>query len=103
MADKTTFFETATIDYFLRPGATAPTRPTAINVGLASAASDTEAGTLTELSYSGYTRQAAGFGASVNNGGAQRTSNAGVIEFPAIVGGPISASHWVIFDQASNA
>jgi hypothetical protein len=32
--EKTNYFETAVIDYFLRPGATAPTRPTSVKVGL---------------------------------------------------------------------
>jgi hypothetical protein len=82
----TTYLEKAQIDYFLRPGATAPTRPTSVKVGLLTAITDAEAGTVTEAAYAGYAAQDAGFGASANNGGLERTSNAAQIDFPAVVG-----------------
>jgi hypothetical protein len=86
--EKTNYFETAVIDYFLRPGAGAPTRPTSVKVGLLVAITDAEAGTVTEASYAGYAAMDCGFGASADNGGAQRTSNAAQIDFTAIPAGP---------------
>lgn len=87
--EKTTAFEKDVIDYFLRPGASAPPRPTSIKVMLLTAITDAEAGTVTEASYSGYAAQDAGYGASSDNGGAERTSNAATIDFPAIVGADV--------------
>lgn len=88
--EKTTAFEKDVIDYFLRPGATAPTRPTSIKVGLLVTITDAEAGTVTEASYSGYAAQDVGYVASADNGGAERTSNASIIDFPAIVGADVT-------------
>lgn len=87
--DKTNAFETDVIDYFLRPGAAAPPRPTSIKVALLTVITDTEVGTVTEAAYAGYAAQDVGYGASADNGGTQRTSNAAIIEFPPIVGADV--------------
>jgi hypothetical protein len=100
--EKTTYFETAVIDYFLRPGAAAPTRPTSVKVGLLVAITDAEAGTVTEASYVGYAAQDCGYGASADNGGAQRTSNAGTIDFPAIAGADVIVVGAGIQDHLGN-
>jgi hypothetical protein len=100
--EKTNYFETAVIDYFLRPGATAPTRPTSVKVGLLVAITDAEAGTVTEASYGTYAAQDCGYGASADNGGAQRTSNAALIDFPAIVGADVTVIGAGIKDHLGN-
>lgn len=84
--EDTTFLEKGIIDFWLRPAATLPTRPTSVKVGLLTAITDAEAGTVTEAAYAGYAAQDVGFGASANNGGLERTSNAAQIDFPAVVG-----------------
>lgn len=96
MSDKTNYLETAVIDYFLRPGAAAPTRPTSVTVGLLTAITDAEAGTVTEAAYSGYARQNAGFSA------ANPSLNAGVIDFPAVAGAGISVVGYAIYDHLDN-
>lgn len=100
--EKTNYFETAVIDYFLRPAASAPTRPTSVKVGLLVAITDAEAGTVTEASYSGYAAQDAGYGASADNGGAQRTVNAAIIDFPAIAGADVIVIGAGIKDHLGN-
>lgn len=100
--EKTTYFEKAVIDYFLRPGAAAPTRPTSVKVGLLTAITDAEAGTVTEAAYAGYAAQDAGYGASADNGGAERTSNAGIIDFPAVAGADVTVLGVGIKDHLGN-
>jgi hypothetical protein len=100
--DKTNYFETAVIDYFLRPGATAPTRPTSVKIGLLTAITDAEAGTVTEASYVGYAAQDAGFAASSDNSGTQRTSNASTTDFPAIAGADVTVVGIGVKDHLSN-
>ena len=103
MSDKTNYLEAAVIDYFLRPGAGAPTRPTSVKVGLLEVFTDAEAPTITEASYAGYARQDAGFGASSQVSGAAKTVNAGVIDFPAIAGGSVTVVGYAIYDHLNNA
>jgi hypothetical protein len=98
----TTYLEKAQIDFFLRPGATAPTRPTSVKVGLLTAITDAEAGTVTEASYTGYAAQDCGFGASSNNGGLERTSNAAQIDFPAVADGALAVVGYGIKDHLGN-
>lgn len=100
--EKTTWLEKAVIDYFLRPGATAPTRPTSVKVGLLTAITDAEAGTVTEASYTNYAAQDVGYSASSNNGGAERTSNAAIIDFAAIVGADVTVVGIGVKDHSGN-
>jgi hypothetical protein len=100
--DKTDYAETAFIDWALRPGVGAPTRPTSMKVGLLTAITVAETGSITEASYSGYAAQDAGYGASVDNGGTQRTSNAAQIDFPAIVGADVTVVGIGLKDHLSN-
>jgi hypothetical protein len=102
MADKTNYLEDAVINYFLRPGATAPTRPTSVLVGLLTAISNAEAGTVTEASYAGYAAQAAGFAAPANDAGAQKTANAGNIDFPAVAGSSVTVVGIGVKDHSGN-
>lgn len=100
--EKTDYFEAAVIDYFLRPAAAAPTRPTSIKVGLLTAITTAETGTVTETAYAGYARQDAGFGASSQNAGFARTSNAAQLNYPAVAGGPITIVGYAIYDHLGN-
>jgi hypothetical protein len=100
--DKTDYLEAAVIDYFLRPGAAAPHRPTSVKVALLTVDSDSEAPTVTEASYAGYAALDAGFGASSQNAGLARTSNAGTLTFAAVAGGPITVVALGIKDDAGN-
>lgn len=100
--EKTTAFEKDVIDYFLRPAASAPPRPTSIKVTILTAITDAEAGTVTEAAYSGYAAQDVGYGASADNGGAERTSNAAIIDFPAIVGADVVVVGVAVKDNAGS-
>ena len=102
MSDKSNYLEAAVIDYFLRPGATAPTRPTSVKVGLLITVTDAEVPTVTEASYSGYARQDCGFGASSQVSGGAKTSNASLIDFPAVTGSSITVSGYAVYDHLDN-
>lgn len=81
MTDMSNYLETASYDFWFRPGAAAPTRPTSHTVSLWSAVTDQEAGTgteLTNITAPGYARAAVVFGASVNGIG----SNTALVAFP---------------------
>src|SRR5688500_14047930 len=97
MSDKTNYLEQAVIDYFLRPGASAPTRPTAVAVDILTAITSAEAGTLTKASYSGYAGQAPGCS------NANPTLHAAIIDFPAVAGADISVVGYSISDHLGNA
>lgn len=98
----TNYLETAIIDYFLRPGAAAPTRPTSVQYGLLTAITDAEAGTVTEAAYTGYARQDCGFGAATQVGGGAQTANAALIEFPAVADATLSVVGVGIYDHLGN-
>jgi hypothetical protein len=100
--EKTTAFEKDVIDFFLRPGAAAPSRPTSIKVCLLVTITDAEAGTVTEASYAGYAAQDVGYGASADNGGVERSSNAAIIDFPAIVGADVPVVGLGVKDNAGS-
>ena len=102
MSDKTDYLEAAVIDYFLRPGATAPTRPTSVKVGLLTAITDAEAGTVTEASYSGYAAQDAGYGASSQVSGGAKSSNGSTIDFPAVAGSSVTVVGVGVKDHLGN-
>lgn len=100
--EKTDYLEAAIIDYFYRPAAAAPHRPTAVKVGLLTAITTAETGTVTETAYTGYARQDAGFAASAQVGGGAQTANAAQINFPALGSGPVTIVGYAIYDDLAN-
>src|SRR4051812_49339021 len=100
--DLTDYLEAAIIDYFFRPGAAAPTRPTSVKVALITTDTNAELGTVTEASYAGYAALDFGAGASAQNAGLARTSNAGVLTYAAVAGGPITVVAIGIKDHLGN-
>lgn len=101
MSDMSNYLETASYDFWFRPGAGAPTRPTSHSVSLWSAVTDAEAGTGTELTNGtspAYARTAVTFGASVNGAG----SNNIQVLFPIAGGNWVTATHYGIHDHLGN-
>lgn len=97
MSDFSNYAENAIGNHLLRN--TTLTSPTTVYVALFSAVTDAEAGTGTELSQTGYARQAVTFGAPSNG---VFTSNAAVTFGPITSGGSgQTASHAAIFDAVS--
>lgn len=97
--ERTDFGENAVFDYFYRPGATAPTRPTSMKVCLLTAITTAETGAVTEASYAGYAAQDAGFGALDASGVG---ANAAQINFAAVAGGPITVVGHALKDHLGN-
>jgi len=94
MSAMSDYLENAFLDHFT--GTTSTTAPTAVYLGLSTASmNDDDSGT--ELSGSGYARQAITFGSSSSG---TITSNAAV-EFPAATASWGSVSHWAIYDASS--
>lgn len=101
MSDMSNYLENASYDFWFRPGASAPTRPTSHTVSLWSAVTDAEAGTGTELSSgtsTGYARTAATFGAPTNGQG----SNSAQVLFPIAGNNWVTATHYGIHDHLGN-
>lgn len=97
--ERTNFGESAVFDYFYRPGATAPTRPTSMKVGLLTAIADAETAVVTEASYAGYAAQDCGFGALDGTG---TGANASQINFAAVAGGPVTIVGHGLKDHLGN-
>jgi hypothetical protein len=98
---KADYLESAVIDYFLRPGATAPTRPTSLSLALCTADPGEGTGAVTnEVSASGtaYARQAVTFGAPA----AGVTSNSALIGFPQATASWGTVTYWVLLDNGGN-
>lgn len=94
MSAMSDYLENAFLDHFT--GTTSTTAPAAVYLGLSTASmNDDNSGT--ELSGSGYARQAITFGSSSSG---TITSNAAV-EFPAATASWGSVSHWAIYDASS--
>jgi hypothetical protein len=101
MSDMSNYMETASYDFWFRPGASAPTRPTSHTVSLWSAVVDGEAGTGTELTNGtspGYARAAVTFGSSTNGAG----SNSAQVLWAIASGDWIQATHYGIHDHLGN-
>jgi hypothetical protein len=88
------WLENALLDWAM--GGTSPTRPTARHVGLLTAA-PTDAGGGTEVSGSGYSRQAATFGAAA----AGATSNDSALTFTAAGGSWGTVTHIGIYSDST--
>jgi hypothetical protein len=89
-------FETSVLTWLLTASSPSPARPTAWYLGLFTAAPG-EAGGGTELSGSGYARQAITFTVSGNN-----ASNNAAIEFPTASGSWGTITHVAVFDASTS-
>jgi hypothetical protein len=96
MAALSNYAEKLLLDWAMTTGSA--TRPTAWYVALYTAAPD-DTGGGTEVSGSGYSRQAVTFGAASSPGGT--TSNTGAVTFTASGGSWGTVSHIGIFDNSS--
>ncbi len=92
----TNSFETSVLTWLLTASSPSPARPTAWHLGLFTAAPG-EAGGGTELSGSGYARQAITFTVSGNN-----ASNNAAIEFPTASGSWGTITHVAVFDASTS-
>ena len=89
-------FETSVLTWLLTVSSPSPARPTAWHLGLFTAAPG-ESGGGTELSGSGYARQAITFTVSGNN-----ASNNAAIEFPTASGSWGTITHVAVFDASTS-
>jgi hypothetical protein len=96
MSALTNYAEKLLLDWMMTTGAA--TRPTVWRVALFTAA-PSDAGGGTEVSGSGYARQAVTFGAAATPAGT--TSNTGVVSFTASGGAFGTITHMALFDAAS--
>ena len=79
---------------------TAYTSPTTVYLALFTT-DPTDTGTGSELADSGYARQTVTFSAPVASAGGHAVSNAATVEFPAIVDGQVTVSHFAVYDAAT--
>lgn len=87
---KTNYLANAVLDFWLRGNPNNLTPPGTVYVGLFSAVSDPDTPSVTELTGSGYARQAATFGATTaGNGTSRRTTNSAAVTF-----GPATGTDW---------
>lgn len=100
MAEMSNYMKQAIADYFFRPSAGAPLRPTLHLMSLWSAITDSDAGTGTELVGSGYTRAGATWGTISLPGGVIATNFTAV--FPTATVNWVTATHYGIHDQGGN-
>lgn len=97
MSAKTDFAENGTLTFWLRPGDPAPSRPSALFVGLLTSLVSGEAGAATEVAGGSYARQPVTF--SAPSGGA--VSNTAKLTFP------VATADWgiiqggAVFDAAT--
>ena len=91
----TNFLETEILDHVF--AGAAYTAPSTKYIGLFTAISDGEAGSVTEVSGSAYARQAMAFTTS-----GATTSNSGAVEFPTATGSWGTITHVGIYDAASS-
>lgn len=74
MSAKTDYTESGTLNFWLCPAATAPTRPAAHYIALFTAMGDGEAATVTEVTGGAYAREAVTFTESVNGSSVANTA-----------------------------
>lgn len=97
------YLKQAMADYFFRPSAAAPTRPTLHKMSLWSAITDSDAGTGTELtsgSAPGYVRATITWGNVTIPGGVLSTSVTAT--FPAATSNWPAVTHYGVHDHAGN-
>jgi hypothetical protein len=105
MSAATNFLENLLLNATFR--STAAYKPAAIYVGLLTAVTDAEAGTVTEVSGGSYARQQitqadGSWNAPTNSGGAQMISNVAAVNFPTATANWGTITHVGIYDAASS-
>jgi len=102
----TTYLEHAVLDFIFKNNSESFTTPgDSIYIGLATAVSDPEAGTLTEATFTNYARQqvtAANWTLASGVTDAQTVTNAANIEYPASGGTTEIITHAFVVDAASS-
>ena len=102
----TTYLEHAVLDFIFKNNSESFTTPgDSIYIGLATAVSDPEAGTLTEATFTNYARQqvtAANWTLASGATDAQTVTNAANIEYPASGGTTETITHAFVVDAASS-
>lgn len=102
----TTYLEHAVLDFIFKNNSESFTTPgDSIYIGLATAVSDPEAGTLTEATFTNYVRQqvtAANWTLASGATDAQTVTNAANIEYPASGGTTETITHAFVVDAASS-
>lgn len=102
----TTYLEHAVLDFIFKNNSESFTTPgDSIYIGLATAVSDPEAGTLTEATFTNYVRQqvtAANWTLASGATDAQTVTNASNIEYPASGGTTETITHAFVVDAASS-
>lgn len=102
----TTYLEHAVLDFIFKNNSESFTSPgDSIYIGLATAVSDPEAGTLTEATFTNYARQqvtAANWTLASGGTDAQTVTNAANIEYPASGGTTETITHAFVVDAASS-
>jgi len=102
----TTYLEHAVLDFIFKNNSESFTTPgDSIYIGLATAVSDPEAGTLTEATFTNYARQqvtAANWTLASGVTDAQTVTNAANIEYPASGGTTETITHAFVVDAASS-
>lgn len=97
MSDFSNYTETSVVNFFFRQNPGSVTSPAGVFLELYSAVSDAEAGTGTEVSFSGYTREEITFGAP-SNGVATNTNEIVITKGDA---GDVTISHGAVGDDAT--
>lgn len=101
----TTYLEHAVLDFIFKNNSESFTTPgDSIYIGLATAVSDAEAGTLTEATFTNYVRQqvtAANWTLASGATDAQTVTNASNIEYPASGGTTETITHAFVVDASS--
>jgi hypothetical protein len=102
----TTYLENKILDFLFKNNSSSFTTPgNSIYVGLATAVSDAEAGSLTEATFGAYARQqvnAAGWTLASGSTDQQTVTNAANIEYAASTGTSNTVTHAFIVDAASS-
>ena len=102
----TTYLENKILDFLFKNNSSSFATPgNSIYVGLATAVSDAEAGSLTEATFGSYARQqvtAANWTLTSASGDTQTVKNAANIEFPASTDTSNTVTHAFIVDAASS-
>ena len=102
----TTYLEHAVLDFIFKNNSESFTSPgDSIYIGLATAVSNPEAGTLTEATFTNYARQqvtAANWTLASGGTDAQTVTNAANIEYPASGGTTETITHAFVVDAASS-
>jgi hypothetical protein len=89
-------------DYFYRPAAAAPHRPTSVKIALLTAITSAWLGTVTEAAYTGYAAQDAAFGTESTVGGNTEQVASSAETYAAVAGGAITIVGYGLKDDLGN-